>query len=347
MIKNFLRSIKHFLNNFYDIHIQAKEIETINPEKTVFIMLAANYSNLGDVAITYAQKKFLEEIFPDKKVIEIPVEDTCKVFKSMKKKINENTIITLIGGGNTGNKYELIERYRRFIVRNFSKNRIVSFPQTCDFSDDSFGLYSLKRSIVSYKKNKALTLVAREDVSYKFYQKNFANKVILTPDIVLSLNFEDDIPRDGVCVLFRDDKEKKLTMENEHQLLQYLKENFSELSINDTCIQNFKPSKKYEQLFNLLDDIRSKKLVLTDRLHGMIFCYITKTSCIVFPNNNHKVIRTYENWLKKCNYLKLVQKFDFEEIKNYINELYNLKDKKQNDNLIDNYQSLKDVLKKD
>ena len=41
-------------------------------------------------------------------------------------------------------------------------------------------------------------------------------------------------------------------------------------------------------------DFQKSELVITDRLHGMIFCYITKTPCIVMPNNNHKILMTYE-----------------------------------------------------
>ena len=42
-------------------------------DKKIVLALAADYGNLGDVAITYAQRKFLEEKFPNYEVIEIPI----------------------------------------------------------------------------------------------------------------------------------------------------------------------------------------------------------------------------------------------------------------------------------
>ena len=48
------------------------------------------------------------------------------------------------------------------------------------------------------------------------------------------------------------------------------------------------------------------KLVITDRLHGMIFAAISETPCIVFSNYNHKVGGTYE-WIKQLPYIRYVE----------------------------------------
>jgi len=45
-----------------------------------------------------------------------------------------------------------------------------------------------------------------------------------------------------------------------------------------------------------LEEFGTKRLILTDRLHGAIFAYITDTPCIAYPNANGKVERV-------CNYL--------------------------------------------
>ena len=51
-------------------------------DKKIVLALAADYGNLGDVAITYAQRKFLEEKFPNYEVIEIPIASNSR-FKSI------------------------------------------------------------------------------------------------------------------------------------------------------------------------------------------------------------------------------------------------------------------------
>ena len=67
----------------------------------------------------------------------------------------------------------------------------------------------------------------------------------------------------------------------------------------------------------------NSKVVITDRLHGMIFCAITKTPCIVTRSLDHKVIESYK-WIKNLNYIRLVEGLDFDKINPIIEELSNL-----------------------
>ena len=344
-MKLIIRSIKHVLLNIYEAIFTKKNFLDNSLDNAVLVMLAADYNNLGDVAITYAQKNFLQNVFNNKNVIEVPVKDTVKFFIDMKKKITSNTIITIIGGGNTGDRYELIERYRRFIIRNFRNNKIIIFPQTIDFSDTNNGEYSLKRSIKDYSKNKNMIICARESKSEEVYKKLFFNKVFLIPDIVFSLKYDNNFKREGMSLMLRDDGEKSLKNEDENELIKKLSELYGEVLISDTCIKDFEYENRYKLLFEKIDEIASKKLVVTDRLHGMIFCYITKTPCIVMPNNNHKILMTYENWLSNCNYIKLIREFNLTEIINNI-EILNSLDKTLNSDLINEKQrKLKEILK--
>ena len=48
------------------------------------------------------------------------------------------------------------------------------------------------------------------------------------------------------------------------------------------------------------------ELLITDRLHGMVFAALTGTPCIVFSNYNHKVKGTYE-WIKYLPYIRYVE----------------------------------------
>ena len=84
---NILRSIKHFFSNVYEMFIRRKKLPVDSLDNTFLIMLAADYNNLGDVAITFAQKNYLSLKFPNYKILEIPVADTCKVYFDIKKKI--------------------------------------------------------------------------------------------------------------------------------------------------------------------------------------------------------------------------------------------------------------------
>ena len=320
-----IRSIKHILLNLYQAILKRKEFQLESLDNAVLVMLAADYNNLGDVAITYAQKKFLADIFHDKQIVEVPVQDTVKLFIDMKKKITKNTIITIIGGGNTGDKYELMERYRRFIIRNFKNNKTIIFPQTIDFSDTKYGKYSLRRSIKDYSKNKNLIICARESKSEGLYKKTFLNKVYLVPDIVFSLKLNNyNNNRQGILLLLRDDGEKSLDHEKESDLIQKISDIYDNVLVSDTCIKGFNYKDRYKLLFEKINEIASSKVVVTDRLHGMILCYITNTPCIVLKNNNHKILMTYKDWLEKCNYIKLIKVYKLENILDNIKLLFSL-----------------------
>ena len=58
-----------------------------------------------------------------------------------------------------------------------------------------------------------------------------------------------------------------------------------------------------------MDEFCSSKLVITDRLHAMIFAAITETPCVVILSKSHKVKGVYQ-WIKHLNYIKLVENLD-------------------------------------
>ena len=127
-----------------DFPFKAPDIQ----KNRIFIFLAADYGNLGDVAITYAQHKFLNKYFPDYIVTEIPISTTLKGITFVKKIIKPNDVITTVGGGNMGDLYDSIELYRRLVISNFHSNKIISFPQTIDFRDNTRGIKAFRPSSV-------------------------------------------------------------------------------------------------------------------------------------------------------------------------------------------------------
>ena len=67
-----------------------------------------------------------------------------------------------------------------------------------------------------------------------------------------------------------------------------------------------------------MQEFADSELVITDRLHGMVFAALTGTPCIVFSNYNHKVKGTYD-WISYLPYIKYVE--SLEEAKKCIPEL--------------------------
>jgi pyruvyl transferase EpsI len=291
-----------------------------NTAKKAFVFLAADYGNLGDVAITYAQTQFLKNSLQGYEVIDVPISKTLEGISMIKKTIKNRDIVTTVGGGNFGDLYDQIEFYRQLVVESFPNNKVVSFPQTMDFSNSEKGKKALLQAKRCYSKHKNMTFIAREQLSFDLMKEAFSsNDVVLTPDIVMSLNkIEPEFERKGVVMCLRDDDEKLLTPNEKAKLLELVDNNFKLKSNYDTHINknNLSIKERIEELDKIWTAFKKAELVITDRLHGMIFCYITKTPCLVFQNNNHKVKGSYQ-WIKEKSNIKLIDKFSEDEINDF------------------------------
>lgn len=273
----------------------------------VYVFLAADYGNLGDVAISYAQSEFLKARFPDAEIVEIPISKTLSGIKAVRKAIKCDDIITMVGGGNMGDMYDDIEFLRELVVVSFRRNKIISFPQTIDFSTTKFGRRRLRFARFVYASHKHITLFARESVSYKIMKDAFPTvDVKIGPDIVMTLDCRNHaLERNGVLLCMRDDKEKKdvdiISVRN------YFEQAHKNIIEYDTHIgrEKLSPNESLEELKKIWSAFSKSELVVTDRLHGMIFAFITGTPALVFPNANHKVRSCYE-WIKDCGFINLI-----------------------------------------
>lgn len=136
----------------------------------IIVALVADYGNLGDVAITFAQKQFLEELFPGREVILFPISGTFSKMKELKCQVRDDDIVTIVGGGNMGDLYDDIEFCRQFVIQRFKKKPIILFPQTIDYSDTADGRRMLRKAVRSYGKHRNLTVFVREEISYQKYK---------------------------------------------------------------------------------------------------------------------------------------------------------------------------------
>lgn len=328
--KNDIKFKKDFKNRILN------EVKS-NKNKKVYFLLDQTHGNMGDQAIGYAERLFSKENLKNYDVISTTEYEYKNCKKYIQKLINTNDIIVLRGGGSIGNQYISHEESRRDIINSFPNNKIISFPQTMFFSDDENGKKELEKTIDIYSKHKDLTIIAREEKTYKDMCKVFNhNNVILTPDIVLYLNKVDNtIKRDGVLFCFRDDIECALKEENkefikEEVLKIYNKVNFTDMEIHKSVQIN----ERETELNKKFNQFRKAELVITDRLHGMVFATITGTPCIALSNYNHKVKGTYE-WIKHLGYIKFVE--DVKEIPNAIRELLEKNDVEYNNDFTEKY----------
>lgn len=310
----------------------------LHKEKKKFIIcLAANYANLGDVAITYAQALFIEKYFHEYEIVELPISNTISDLKAIKRMCTKEDIITIVGGGNMGDLYPYIELLRLLIIYEFPMNQIISFPQTIDFMKSSLSdqMLSLMRKI--YGRHKNLILCAREGFSFSRMKQMFPDKIVYElPDIVMTLDERrPKKKRDGILFCFRHDKEQLINGDFIKELSNNLNEPITQY---DTYVSNdqMTEDEKKAELNSIWSAFRSSKWIITDRLHGMIFAYITGTPAIVLPNNNFKIKGCFE-WIKDCGYIYFLDKLDIMKIKKTISTIPTFKFEKSDINIREKY----------
>ncbi len=294
--------------------------------RKIYFLGTPDHCNIGDHAITYATYRLLNNMFPYCEIEEVPIMQFARKWPYLLKNIKSDDLIILQGGGNMGNIYWRNERIRREVISHFPKNRKVIFPETIFYEDNEDGKADFRFSKRIYR-DKNLVIFAREKKSYEIMRQAYPEScVMLIPDIVCSLApFGVRIKREGVGLCFRDDLEKSVSGE----LSAMIRRTLDDLGDMYSYLDMMHPSKGYIGKANRtwvvekkIKEIASFKYVITDRLHGMILCYITGTPCMVISGYNHKIESFYRTWFENTYYIRLLE--DIEDVGKELEDLSHL-----------------------
>ena len=296
--------------------------ENNNKNKIIFID-AASYNNLGDQAIALAMNYFIKDNFPEYEYMEVLEKDFVRNINRLKKSVDENDIICLSGGGNMGNLYPRFEAIRRKTIKSFKNNKIIIFPQTIDYENNKYGNREFKKSIKIYNSNQNLIVCAREMNTYNKI-KDVYKRVILVPDIVLYLYkkiiIENDKKYDvGICL--REDKEANITNNFRKQIYNKFSNIIELTTMSDNNYIN--NSNREKLIKEKLEQFSKAKLIVTDRLHGMIFSILNGTPCLAIDNSNKKVSGVYNTIRDKINFVNIIDNIN--DLNNYNNNSENIK----------------------
>lgn len=304
----------------------ASRFEYLKNQKNLILGLLPTHNNMGDHAIAEASKRLLQRLFPEYKILELEMPETYLFADALVKNMNPDDMVFIIGGGNMGDMYEHEERTRRFIIRKFKKFRLVQLPQTVHFRNTESGQRAMKRSVSIYNAHLRSVFMARDKHSFNWMHKNLpAKKIELFPDIVLSLPPVGlQVPRAGIGVCFRTGRDLERVVDESFSTR--LREQLENMvgrgqlkDVNTLHATRVNKHTRLELLNQLWQRYRSVELVITDRLHAMIFCVVTQTPCIVLPSFNHKVKEGFES-LNGLNYIRYVEDPDVELIMFIVNE---------------------------
>lgn len=294
------RRRKKELTQKYHIHKKRRNIVIIG---------TPNHGNLGDYAIYMAEEELFRTYDPAANVFGIHMTDFQNEKQILKKVISPEDLLILTGGGNMGNQYMEDETVRRDTILEFPENRIVIFPQTLYFTEDEAGREEKEKSVQIYNGHKKLIIAARDSVSYEQMKALFHCPVFLLPDVVLTMKtpVKPDQRREGILLCLRSDCESRFCTQEKQWIRNEALKKRDKVSETDTVIPgHLKLDTLREKTLQKIGAFATAELVITDRLHGMIFAAVTNTPCLVFSNYNHKVRETYK-WISHLDYIVFLE----------------------------------------
>lgn len=269
------------------------------------------HGNIGDHAIAIAQRRFFYDKLWQRQVIEIPgpVYNACA--KTIQPFIRGNDWIVISGGGFLGSLWMAEEKMVRDVLERFAKNPVVIMPQTVFFEKNRYGKQALEVSQKIYQSHKNVSVFLRDRRSFDFMQEHFTGikEIAMAPDMVLYLNrTAPRIERAGVLFCLRADKERTRNGEAVQKAEVYISGKGIQIGYTTTVMARGISVGKREAAFEKkLSEFRKSRLVITDRLHGMLFAAITGTPCIALDNLSGKVAGVYE-WIRELDYIRFVKR---------------------------------------
>ncbi|MFR3807125.1 MAG: glycosyltransferase [Enterocloster bolteae] len=279
-----------------------QQVSELRQKKKAIMIATAEHQNIGDAAITLAEQDILRRYFPDYYQVEFSTYEVERKYDFLQAIVNAGDIIFIHGGGNIGNLYSVEEELHRRTITDFPNNQIVILPQSIFFSKDEHGQQQLELSQQVYNRHKNLTIFTRGARSYDFACKNFPcayNALML--DSVFALRRDYGFKRTGILACLRTDEERTLPVSTK-KILDTIKE--IELNVEQRTNMAQEDISRVERASVVNAELQRyahSKVVVTDRLHGMIFAVITGTPCVVLDNLTGKSLDVYETFLKDSN----------------------------------------------
>ena len=288
-----------------------------NPD-AVFLVLTPTHGNLGDHAIAEAEKTLLEE--NDIPFYEVTDKELQKLKSNRILGVFNGKTILFNGGGNLGTLWFNVEELTREIIQKNPRSKILILPNTFYYESSEWGEQEKKNSITIYNKHRKLKIYARENASYEAMRAIYKD-VELVPDMVLRMNQgREGIAREGCILCLRKDIERTRSETFDSKLHDIARGLFGERVTEKDMVVDYRIplDERSQELEQQYDAFRHAELVITDRLHGMIFAAITGTPCIVINSKSPKVRGCYE-WIKDLNYIRFCE--DVETIEQVWSEI--------------------------
>lgn len=289
-----------------------KRFRNVKPKDLGIILFnVPSHGNLGDHLIAIAEKQLIKDIF-NKYPFVLTTGEIESGMDIIRKNIPTSSLLLLTGGGFLGSVWQAEEKRIRKFISFFPDNKIIFMPQSIYYESDAKSQKLISETAQIYNNHPNLLIFVREEQSYRtvLEQLNFPKaKLKLVPDMALYLsNCKSNLERENTVLLcLRADKEKLISEIDEIFIREVIGGGVSIQEISTYV--NYPISQAMEELEvnKLIEEYKKSKLVITDRLHGMLYGIITGTPVIVLNNSTNKIKKVYEQWLIQIPFVKFVE----------------------------------------
>lgn len=326
MLKNKLKTIKWNLFALKKFRFKCRG------NSRVIVFGTPDHGNIGDHLIAYSQRKLLETQYSQNEIIEVPRVLFNMAKNLIKELINENDRILITGGGLLGSFWIDEHNFICDVIKTFPNHKIIIFPETIFFLNDNAGQKLKEQTKKIFLSHQNLIICAREKSSYQMFCSWISSdNVYLMPDMSLYLDKSicESSKKSGVLLCFRSDIEGLDGKKYKKWFKQFLTLKNEQIVEFDTVLdRGISERQRNEIISEIIRLFGSKKCVITDRLHGMLFAYITKSPCIAFDNASHKISGVYNAWLKQSKHVCVISKdIAYEDLEILYTELTTSKSK--------------------
>ena len=279
------------------------------------------YSNIGDLLIWEGTLNFLSQT--KHRCLYSTNADNFKY-----RNIDKNVIIILNGGGNWGDLWVKHHNFRKKIVEMYPNNRIIVFPQSIYYQDES----NLKEDIEFYNKYPNVTVCTRDNKSFEIMTDNFLrNKTLLVPDMAFYIDVKYK-PKTTSRILFAKRNDKEFSLES-NRYINIPKDaevhdwptyeiNLNKLPINWMCYKFLSICRRLEKVFNIdivpaindfywktilkriyikmgISFISNYKEIYSTRLHISILSILMGKKIYIIDNNYNKTRNLITTWFSE------------------------------------------------
>ncbi len=307
-------------------NLKALQLITACPDCTIkkaFIVGVPFHGNLGDQAQTYCIEQWLKKEYPRHRIVEVDSavcadDDVYDLCRQLKMKSTKEDVVVLHSGYHITDLF--LNEFYTFVAAAdvFSTNKILCFPQSIYFEQQE----NIK--IFQQLMNRSNFLFyAREPYSFEMATEYLpAEKCKLLPDIVTSLIGRYPVEaaeRSGILFVKRNpedigDKENQYSKEQLQLIKSQLVGKGIEVEFSDTTPSD-SPSQikanRQKYIARIVNQYSKYRLIVTDRMHGMIFALVANTPVVVLNSKTPRLesaTKLFQQDEEICKYILHCQK---------------------------------------